>query len=214
MKKLLILSIISITFFGCPKDCFEDPNLIAPPFVNNVIVKQNSPEPIYIGQQFFPYGSSIIAFNSINRFFSLTRTNQFGVPITFWWNEQTPPPFSPLGVPPFNPILEGEMITYHVTIFNNKVGEIGCIFESAREIESILKVRVRAMDGEIVGTQTITQTKFDVPAGQYAVFGFPFTYEGDGNYELNVRFSADGLIETDTIDNNYNVELMNLGSGG
>ena len=48
-----------------------------------------------------------------------------------------------------------------------------------------------------------------VHSGQYAVFGFPFEYKGEGRYELNIEFSSDGLIATDTTENNYSVELTN-----
>lgn len=205
--------LISACIFGCStSECFENANLVAPPLVTNVVVKEFSPEPIYIGQIFHPNGNSVVAINAVNRFFSLRRTDSFGVPITFCWNDQTPPPFSPLSNPPLNPIQIGEEVSAYITIFNTKPTlNISCSFADAQEITSILELTVRVEDRMVVGEQTITQTRFNVPAGQHAVFEFPFIYEGPGNYNLNVEFTGEGIIETDTTDNNFSIEIADLG---
>ncbi len=204
MKPLIGLCLVSIILFSgscCDKDCFEDPNLVAPPYVTGLF-KLYTPDPIYIGQVFYPYGQEIRVYNAINRFFSVQRPDVNGNIITYYWNDQTPPPFSHLD--------EDEEVTMYVVIFNNKVGNFDCIFEEAQIIESELRVRYRVENQQVVGVQKVIETQYKVPAGNYAIFEFPFLYRGDGNYDLNITFSSEGLSEIDTTDNNYSVSLSNL----
>jgi hypothetical protein len=107
--------------------------------------------------------------------------------------------------------VEGEVISLYMIVFNIKQGDIGCIFEEARSIESVLDFKVRVKDGEIVGEQKIIQKIFSVPAGKSGVFCFNFEYKGDGQYNFNIDFTAEGIVETDTLDNNYTISIDNLG---
>ena len=216
LNRIFLISLLSSFTLGgcdCEEDCFGDPNLVYYPFINNIIIEGPSQFPIFIGPNYWPAGTSVVAINSINRFFSLERYNQFGVPVKFYWNELTPPPFNFSGDPLFSFLKEGEIVNYYVVIHNDKFGDLSCIFAEAKVIESVLSVRYRVQGGQVVGSQTIKEKRYEVPAGQFAVFKFPILFNGTGEYELDLNFSSTGFTEIDTTDNNYNIILDNLGSG-
>jgi hypothetical protein len=201
-------------------DCFEDPNLVAP---LTITAPQNGPfellpyqpENMYIGLLNYPYGSNVLVapgYTVINRFFSLRRTDMSGNPILFFWNEQNYPPFHPENSDPtFLPPIEGETITFHTLVFNNKFGDLKCIFEDAKTVSSVLDLRVAVENGQVIGEQTIVENRFNVPAGTSALFEFDFEYQGNAVYNFNLSVTGEGIIEIDTLDNNYSIALENLG---
>jgi hypothetical protein len=204
-----------ILLSGCPtKECFENPNLWIPPTVQNITIEEFSNGPTFIGQEYFQFGTSVNSGFSPNEFFSVTRFDPVvGIEVTFYWNSITRPPFALGANAPFGLLEVGEVVNVYLTVVNTKVGDLNCIFASAEEIHSILDVKVRVEDGKIVGEQLIEQTRFDIPAGQHAVFSFPIVYEGLATYSLNLSIDTSGaLVETKTTDNNYTLESNNLGT--
>jgi hypothetical protein len=211
--ELLSLIALVVPLSSCDEDCYEDPNLTIPPSVYNISLGKGTFNPTYIGPNFYPFGTQdVLIYGSVNKFYSVERfdaTN--GNLITFFWSESTPSVFSPHLKYPFSSLAEGETVTIYVAVFNNKVGRPDCIYEEAKEVRTILKVNVRVENGVVAGTQTVEQTKYQVPAGKYAVFDFPVLYKGLGDYLLDFTFDSNGsLVETSTTDNNYSVNVGNL----
>jgi len=215
IKVLLFLSIV-ILFQSCCwfdsdcNECFDDPNLFFPELITNIPEITRTTRPTFIGQQFYPQGVIVGVPNGVyvfNEFFSVTRfIPEIGQNTTFFWNRDTPPNFTNL--------IEGETITYYKLVANLRPdNNLECLFTEAREITSVLDVRVRANDtGEIVGERRVVQTIFEIPAGQFGIFNFEFVFIACGNYEFNIEIDPDGnLTETTTTDNNYSETQENFG---
>jgi len=212
---IALITLLAVLSSSSCNDCYENPNLEVLPMVYNFTIKSYTNEAFFVGHQYFQWGQPVHVGPSgtKNRIFSVLRKDTLGLPIAFWWNDFTPPPWDSLSNYPFmQPLQKGETVTLHLIINNTKLGKLECIYKEAKSVTSVLNVNVRVKDGDIVGTQTITQTQYNIPAGQRAVFEFPFEYKGPGNYKLDLNFTAEGIIETDTTDNNYTVDLDNLGS--
>ena len=211
----ILITIFIVTSCG---DCYEDPNLVIPPVITaqygDVELVPFKREQAYIGTWYYPYGTDVKLLNGttvINRFFSLRRYDSYGNSITFYWNDNTPPPFNVFASKPFHLPEKGELISLYMAIFNIKYGNIDCIYKDSDKVESVLDLKVVVKDEEVIGEQKVIQTIYNVPAGGNKVFKFDFKYNGNGLYNFNVNFTADGIIETDTIDNNYSVSVNNLG---
>lgn len=209
--------IITCIFCTC-EDCYEDSNLVAPEYVTALygsveIVPFNS-DPVYVGQTYYRHGASVIIYGGatvLNRFFLLKRIDQLGNSVNFFWNENNLPPFNLYASPPFHLPMEGEKINLYMVVFNVKQGDLSCIFKEAKSVESVLDVKVVVQDGEVIGEQRVVQKKYNIPAGNSAVFNYEFDYQGVGQYLINIDFTSEGIVETDTMDNNYSTSLRNLG---
>ena len=215
MNKYILAVATIVLFANCPgnEDCFEDPNLMIPPAVYGITLKQPSFGPTYIGQAFYPWGvQDVVIFQSINKFYSITRFDPVVGMVSFYWSDSTYPAFMPGAAFPFSELQVGETVTIYIAVLNAKPGDPDCVYETAKEIRSTLEVKSRVENNQVVGTQKVEQTEHQVPAGQYAILKFPIKYKGIGDYSLNLKFDSNGsLVETDTTDNNYTIDVGNLG---
>ncbi|MEM5565372.1 hypothetical protein WNY78_09660 [Psychroserpens sp. AS72] len=182
-------------------ECFEDANLWFPETVTNIEITRTL-QPTFIGNQFYPNGTSVGVFNNVfvyNEFFSVTKYVQgINQNVIFFWNRDTPPNFSNLE--------DGEIVTYYKTVVNRRFdNSLECAFANVEEVKSILEVRVRTNDtGEIIGQREVEQTIFNIPSGQYGTFHYSFEFLACGNYEFDIQIDPEGqLSETSVNDNNY-----------
>lgn len=194
------------TFDSCKNDCFEDPQLVVPPTVQNINLKAFNPGMTYVGSNFSPNGTSVVVYGSINMFYSIVRHDPFtGAPVSFFWSESVTPAIS-VGAPyPFSELQDGEIVTCYIAVFNTKPNyDVECVFKEATKVQTSASAIVKTKGGIVVQAKEAQQTQYNVPAGKYAVFDFPIEYKGpDNNYSLNLEFDLDGnLISRDTIQLN------------
>ena len=211
--KILLVSVLLLSLQGCCwfqdcEECYKDPNLFFPYTVTNIEIARTT-NPTFVGQQFSQVGANVVVFEgtfATNEFFSITRfIPEINANTTFFWNRDIPPAF--------NNLEEGEIITYYKMVQNlNQESSLECIFSKAREVTSVLDVRVRTKGGEIVGERTVTQTVLEIPSGQYGIFKFEFDFLSCGNYEFDIIIDPDGnLTETNVDDNNYTENREDFG---
>jgi hypothetical protein len=202
MRSLLSLIFIAIALVACNDDCYDDPQLMIPPTVSNVTLKDFNQGVTYLGTNLFPFGVNIIV-SGRNAFYSIVRKDPFsGAPLSFFWSDDIAPGIGPGAIYPFSELQNGEVVTCYVAVFNFKLNyNPSCLFKRAKKIQTSADIIVRTQKGIIVEAKQVEQTEYQVPAQQYAVFSFPLEYKGaDHNYSLNLKFDLDGkLVKSDTV---------------
>ncbi|WP_435577452.1 hypothetical protein [Gilvibacter sp.] len=215
IKKTLGLLLLGVLTVSCCwfdpdecEECFEKANLFFPGTITNTLVATTA-EPTFVGFEYFPTGTQVGVANGIfafNEFFSVRRfVPEIGTEAIFFWNRDTP---TPLGQ-----ILEGETVTYYKLVANLRAdNSLECAFAEAREVKSVLDVRVRAEDGQIVGERTVERTVFEIPSGGTAIFNFQFVFFQCGTYEFDIVIDPEGqLSETSVVDNGFSEVHPNFG---
>lgn len=210
---LLLIFVLAFSSESCEGDCYEDPNLVIPQYVQNIVLIFGNPGPTYIGSAFFPYGTNVNVYNSVNLFYSVRRFDPaLGMTVTFFWSESVDPIFFEGRPYPYSPLEEGEDVTIYTAVFNNKLPtRADCAYSQAKEIETELKPIMKYEDGKAETVGTLKDKQYNVAAGNYAVFDFPIRYEGPIIYSLGFSFGSNGtLVESSTDDNTFEITSNNL----
>lgn len=214
MLLVIFLSILINT--GCDGKCMKSADLTMPEFINGSIKVADEFNYTVVSGVDYPLGTSVIITNTINEFYSVVRKNPFtNMPIVFYWNINSPPPFFVGAPPPNNPLQIGETVYIHKCVFNNKF-DPDCFFQKASESKTQMTVVVKVENGVVVDSQTQQETTPELAPGEYKVLNFPVKVNALGMYEIQFNVNADHSVpESDTTNNIYVVRPTdNLGAGG
>ena len=204
----LVVLLQGCCWFKDCEECFEDPNLFFPDFVTDVRVDQTT-NPTFFGPIYYPTGTILgvpPGSTTFNEFFSVTRFVEGIGSVTYFWNRDLQ---TPIGT-----IMEGETVTYYKMVANTRTdNSLDCLLTEPRQITTVLDVKVRAENGEIIGTREVEKTILEIPSGKTGIFNFDFVFFACGQYEFDIEIDPNGqLAETTVFDNNYSEVHPNFGS--